>query len=177
MHSGLYGHEMSTEELYARLGIVIGHELSHAFDSKGAQFDKDGNLIEWWTKEERAEFRKKNERLANYFNSIHPWEGLYLRGNILTGEACADMAGLKVILRLASGKPDFDYDKFFRNYAYIWLTKDNLAMAKSRVDDVHPMPYLRINVTLQQFDEFLEKYGVQEGDGMYLSKEDRVLIW
>ena len=69
-------------------------------------------------------------------------------GSIMTGEACADMAGIKVMLRLAAENPDFDYDKFFRSYA-----------------------------TLQQYDEFLDFYGITEGDGMYLAPEDRVAIW
>ena len=81
------------------------------------------------------------------------------------------------MLRIAAGKPGFDYDRFFRSFAELWLTKDNMTTARARVDDAHPMPYLRINVTLQQFDEFLDCYGITEGDGMYLAPEDRVSIW
>ncbi len=169
--------DMSDEELYAKLGTSIAHETSHAFDSKGAQFDKDGNMQNWWTEEDNNLFHKKNEKLAAYYNKIHPWEGQYLRGSIMTGEACADMAGMKCMLRIAAGKPGFDYDRFFRSYAELWLTKDNMMTAKARVDDAHPMPYLRINVTLQQFDEFLDCYGITEGDGMYLAPEDRISIW
>ena len=168
---------MSDEELYAKLGTAIAHEISHAFDSKGAQFDKDGNMHNWWTEEDNNMFHLKNEKLAAYYNKIHPWEGQYLRGSIMTGEACADMAGMKCMLRIAAGKPGFDYDKFFRSYAGLWLTKDNAMMARARVDDPHPMPYLRVNVTLQQFDEFRDCYGIAEGDGMYLAPEERVNIW
>lgn len=98
-------------------------------------------------------------------------------GSIMTGEACADMAGIKVMLRLAAENPDFDYDKFFRSYANVWLIKDTLEMAYIRINDTHPMGYLRINATLQQYDEFLDFYGITEGDGMYLAPEDRVAIW
>ena len=87
------------------------------------------------------------------------------------------MAGMKAVLRIAGEKKDFDYDKFFRAMADIWLLKDTLQNAYKRINNVHPMGYLRINCTLQQYDEFLNFYGIAEGDGMYLAPEDRVAIW
>ena len=74
-------------------------------------------------------------------------------------------------------KEDFDYDAFFRAYANLWLTRDSLQKVYQRINDNHPMPYLRTNATLQQFDEFLDFYGITEGDGMYLAPESRVSIW
>ena len=173
----LYRSDMSDEELYGKLGIVIGHEISHAFDRNGAQFDKDGNMSMWWTEEDYAEFQERNDRLADYYNAMHPWEGQDFYGSIMTGEACADMAGMTVMLKLAAEKEDFDYDTFFRSYAEVWLTKEPLQMAYIRINDNHPMGYLRINTTLQQYDEFLDFYGITEGDGMYLAPENRVAIW
>ena len=81
------------------------------------------------------------------------------------------------LCRVAATKKDFDYDKFYRAYADGFLTKDTLQYAYGRINDVHPMHYLRINCTLQQFDEFLNFYGITEGDGMYLAPEDRVAVW
>ena len=173
----IYNSDMSDEELLAKLGSVIGHEISHAFDSSGAQFDKDGNMANWWTEEDQAAFLERNQKMADYYNAMHPWEGQDFYGSIMTGEAGADMAGVKVVLRIAAGMEDFDYDAFFRAYADAWLAKDTLQMAYIRINDVHPMPYLRINCTLQQFDEFLDFYGITEGDGMYLAPADRVIIW
>ena len=172
-----YRSDMRDEELYATLGMVIGHEISHAFDREGAQFDKDGNMVNWWTEEDYAAFLEKNAKLEAYYNAMHPWQGQDFKGAIMTGEACADMAGLKVALRIAKGKENFDYDLFFRSYAGIWATKETLQRAYSRINDNHPMPYLRINATLQQFDEFLNFYDIREGDAMYLAPEDRVSIW
>ena len=174
---GVYSSDMSDEELYAKLGTVIGHEISHAFDRSGAQFDKDGNMSMWWTEEDYAAFQQRNADMEAYYNAMHPWEGQDFHGSIMTGEACADMAGVKVMLQLAAEKEDFDYDAFFRSYADLWLTKDTLQRAYRRINDVHPMMYLRINATLQQFDEFLDCYDIREGDGMYLAPEDRVNIW
>ena len=174
---GMYNSDMSDEELYGTVGAVIGHEISHAFDSSGAQFDKTGNMFSWWTEEDYATFLERNEKMAAYFNAMHPWEGQDFYGSIMTGEACADMAGVKVMLLLAAEKQDFDYDLFFRTYAGVWLLKDTLEMAYVRINDTHPMGYLRINATLQQYDEFLGFYGITEGDGMYLAPEDRIAIW
>ena len=173
----IYHSDMSDEEVLAKLGTAIGHEISHAFDRTGAQFDKNGDMKNWWTQEDKEEFKKRNQKLAAYYDAIHPWEGQDLEGSSMTGEACADMAGMKVCLRIASEDENFDYDKFYRAYADLWLLKENLMTAQALVEDVHPMNYLRINCTLQQFDEFLDQYGITEGDNMYLAPEDRVSIW
>ena len=173
----IYNSRMSDEELLAKLGNVIGHEFSHAFDRSGAQFDKDGNMINWWAEEDYAVFLDRNAKMEAYYDAMHPWEGQNFYGSIMTGEACADMAGMKCMLRIAAEKEDFDYDAFFRAFADLWLEKDTLQMAYSLINDTHPMGYLRINCTLQQFDEFLDFYGITEGDGMYLAPEDRVSIW
>ena len=95
----------------------------------------------------------------------------------MKGEACADMAAVKCILRIAAEKEDFDYDKFFSAFADRYACSDTPVMAMMRLIDVHPMNYLRVNATLQQYDEFLNFYGITEGDNMYLAPEDRVAIW
>lgn len=87
------------------------------------------------------------------------------------------IAAAAAALLLAAEKESFDYDAFFRAYASVWATKETTQMSYLRCNDLHPMPYLRVNVTLQQFDEFLECYDIKEGDGMYLAPEDRVNIW
>ncbi len=173
----IYNSEMSDEVLYSRLGVVIGHEISHAFDSIGSQFDKDGNKKEWWTDEDRKVFEERNEKLEAYLNSITLWEGQENNGKIQTGEVCADMGGVKCMLRLASKKKDFDYDEFYRSFANLWASKASLNYVYYYLTDEHPMSYLRVNVPLQQYDEFLDFYGIKEGDGMYLSPESRVTIW
>ena len=173
---GFYNSEMSDEELYGAIGTAIGHEISHAFDSKGAQFDKTGDMRSWWTEEDYAKFLERNKKMVDFYNAMHPWEGQDFYGSIMTGEACADMAGVKVMLKIAEEHPDFDYDKFFRTFANNWLTKDTLQRAYVRINDTHPMCYLRINATLQQYDEFLDYYGITEGDGMYLAPEDRRIM-
>lgn len=173
----MYRSDMSDEELLAKLGWVIGHEISHAFDSSGAQFDKDGNMADWWTEKDYAAFLARNEKMVAYYNNMHPWAGQDFHGSIMTGEACADMAGMKVVLRIASKIKGFDYDKLFRSFTDVWLVKQTIQSSYAQINDPHPMGYLRINCTLQQFDDFLNFYGIKKGDGMYLAPEDRVAIW
>ena len=173
----LYNSDMSDEELLAKVGTTIGHEISHGFDRTGAQFDKDGNMANWWTDEDYQKFTERNARLAAYYDAMHPWAGQSFHGSIMTGEACADMAGMKVALRIAAQREGFDYDAFFRAYANTWLMKMTLQQAYTVINDNHPMCYLRINCTLQQYDEFLDTYGIAEGDNMYLAPEDRVAVW
>ena len=173
-----YNKKMSKEELYANVGYAIGHEISHAFDSEGAQFDKNGNLLNWWQENELEEFRKKNDKMAQYYSAMYPWKGAKLEGMILTGEAGADMTSMKCMLRMAEIIPNFNYDKFFRSYASCHRSIMTLEEQENNyLGDEHPLGYLRINTVLQQFDKFNKVYDIKEGDGMYLAPEDRVIIW
>jgi len=173
----LYYTGMSTEALYGGLGAVIGHEISHAFDANGSQYDVNGNYSDWWKEEDVAAFEAKNQALADYISSMYPWKGENFTGANLSSESCADMGGIKVMLLLAKEIDGFDYDVFFRTFANYYLTKERLTRVYTMLDDVHPMDYIRTNLTLQQFDEFLETYDIKKGDGMYLAPEKRVNIW
>ena len=174
----LYDTEMTDEELYGALGYIIGHEISHAFDSTGAQYDENGNVSDWWTEEEKAAFDEKNRRLADYFSKMTAWEGMPINGSMLTGEAGADMGSVACILHIAKSKENFDYDAFFKSVANTWKALAYPEVMESQIQtDPHPLDYLRVNAVLQQFDEFYETYGIEEGDGMYLAPEDRVAIW
>ncbi len=174
-----YRPEMSYEEKLGGIGAVIGHEVSHAFDTKGAQFDKTGNVSRWWTEEDYKEFQARADKLIKYFDgmTVTP-EGTKYNGKLVQTEVIADMAGIKAMLGIAKDRKDFDYDKFFRNYARIWKlieTRERTDMVLKR--DVHAFPYLRVNATLQQYEEFYRYYGISEGDGMYLAPADRVAVW
>ena len=174
----IYTTDMSREEVYGRIGAIIGHEISHAFDSSGSQFDKDGNMVDWWTKKDSAAFEKRIEKVRSYYDRIAIYGEQYLVGTKLDGEATADIAGLGCMLRLAEKEEDFDYDAMFRSYAKFWCGKQTpYLMEYLNIYDSHPPMYLRCNVTLQQFDKFLETYDIQEGDGMYLAPEDRIAVW
>ncbi len=176
--SDVYNDNMSREQILGGIGAVIGHEISHAFDPSGSQFDENGKFTDWWTKEDHEAFEERTQKLIDYYNSITVFKDVNVNGSNVQGEAIADMASIKVMLAMAAGEDDFDYDAFFRGYAAFWrqstLYENEYYKAKA---NPHPMNYLRTNVTLQQYDEFLETYGISEGDGMYLAPEDRVTVW
>lgn len=174
----LYDPSQGEEALYAALGTTIGHEISHAFDPTGAQFDKDGNLNDWWTAEDNAAFKAKTQKLIDYYDKVQPFAGCEYSGDHVQGEVVADLGGMKCILAICKKKENFDYDKFFRAYASAWATTSTGEFEEYLVVmDEHPMHYLRVNAVVQQFDEFIKTYDIKEGDGMYMAPEDRFLVW
>ena len=169
---------ISDEELYAGLGTIIGHEISHAFDTSGALFDKNGDYVNWWTEEDYETFEQKTDELIKYLSSITVWLNGYVNGKMVCGETIADIAGMKVILRMAEKLPDFNYEEFFTAYAKSWRS---IMSEESEqyyfATDTHLLDYLRTNIVVQQFEEFYETYDVKKGDTMYLSPKKRINIW
>lgn len=174
-----YRSDMSIEEKYGAIGSVIGHEISHAFDTNGSQYDEVGNVKDWWAEVDKKAFRERANKLVAYYDNVVAFDdGTKYNGQMVQTEAIADIAGLKVMLTLAKKIPDFDYDKFFKAFARIWARVHTIESAENAVlTDTHPLHYLRGNVTVQQFDEFIETYGIKEGDGMYIAPEDRIAVW
>ncbi|MCR5790129.1 MAG: M13 family metallopeptidase [Lachnospiraceae bacterium] len=174
-----YRSDMPIEEKYGALGTVIGHEISHAFDTNGAQYDADGNVANWWTDEDYAAFSQRAQKVVDFYDNVVAFDdGTPYSGQLVQTEAIADMAGMKCMLKMAEKIEGFDYDAFFRANARLWSLAETLQSEEAAVmSDPHPLNYLRANVGAQQFDEFMETYDVQEGDGMYLAPEDRIGVW
>lgn len=180
----VYRLDMSREEKLALLGEIIGHELTHGFDPLGIQYDENGNRTGgddapcgWLPEADYEAFMERANRISEYFSAIWPFPYAACPGELQWGEAAADIGGLTIGLAIARQTPDFDYDLYFRTHARLWRKQDTLVSERSDLYNEHPLSHLRINVTVQQFDEFLETYGVGEGDGMYLAPEDRICIW
>lgn len=169
----------SDEENMAHLGYIIGHEISHAFDSSGYLYDKDGNQNKWWTDEDEEAFQKRVAKLANYYSTFKCFRNAdNINGTLIQGEAIADNGGLKCMLAISHKKDNFDYQKFFRAYAHTWATCRKYSVEVLLLSqDNHPLPFLRTNVTIQQFDEFYDAFDIQPGDGMYLAPEKRIAVW
>lgn len=174
----LYNDDMKTEEVYAMIGVVIGHEISHGFDPNGAMYDEVGNYSDWWTQEDYEAFDELTKKLVEYYDGITIWEEFNCNGELVKGEACADMAGVACMLNLAAKEENFDYDLFFKSYSKLWAANSSTNMDYYLGEyDEHPLNYLRVNVVVAQFDEFYETYDIKEGDGMYIAPENRVKIW
>ena len=173
-----YDPDMTYEEKLGGIGMVIAHEISHAFDDNGANYDAEGRLNNWWEPEDAAAFQARAEKLAAYYDGYEPYPGGTYSGARVQSEAIADMTSMKCMLAIAAETEGFDYDAFFRQYATVWRTKMlRSALTVTLATDPHPLGCLRTNVTVQQFEEFYETYGVKPGDGMYLAPEDRVSVW
>ena len=174
----LYDASMTHEELFANVGDTVAHEISHAFDTTGAQFDEKGNLRNWWTEEDQKAFAQRADKLAAYYDKIEPFQDVNCVGSQIEGEAIADLVAMKILLRIAAKEAGFDYDKFFRTFSETWKTITTIQTEYYTLSqDTHPLAYLRVNAVVQQFDEFYDTYGIKKGDGMYLAPDQRLVVW
>jgi putative endopeptidase len=163
--------------------MVIAHEISHAFDKNGAQRDENGNMRQWWTESDMAEFEKRTAAMKALFDGIEV-DGGTVNGEITLGENIADAGGLSCALETASARmPDkhltaSQLEEFFRSYAVMWRSKTRPQTRELLLlEDTHAPPKLRVNVQLSNCGEFYDAFGVKEGDKMYISPERRVQIW
>ncbi|MBP9996608.1 MAG: M13 family metallopeptidase, partial [Lachnospiraceae bacterium] len=164
------------------IGIVIGHEMSHAFDTNGSQYDKDGNLVNWWTDEDREAFRQRTKAVGERYAMYEILDGESPNADLVITETVADLAGTSVVLDLLAGKEkegiQVNYEDFFIADATCWrrlLTK-NVVQEKLKTD-YHAPDFLRVNVNVSQFDKFYETFDIKEGDRMYTKPEDRLSVW
>ena len=171
---------LTKEQLYGRIGVVIGHEITHGFDSTGSLYDKDGKVADWWTKEDKDAFNTKINKMISYYeNDLRILnDDTKMTGSLLTGEIIADMGGMKTLIEMGKKIEGFNWDEFFKNNSMFYnFSYTEAAVREANESDPHPIPYLRVNVTVAQFDQFLKTYGVNPGDGMYIAPNDRVAIW
>ena len=179
LEAPIYSKNMTYEEKLGGLFTVVGHEITHGFDSNGAQYDKDGYNNPILSEDDLKKFNDKNQVVGAYYTTQSPFTGAgMILGPQVAAEATADMGGIKATLHLAEKQKDFDYDLYFRSFATIWRTNVSVESEKKSIQsDPHPLAFYRINVGLQQFEEFYETYGIKEGDGMYLAPERRINVW
>lgn len=174
---------------YGGIGAVIGHEISHAFDDSGSRFDGDGNVNNWWTEKDLAEFEKRGNLLADQYSAIEVLDSVFINGKFTLGENIGDLGGVLGAydgLQLhfkENGRPD-DIDgftaeqRFFMSWATVWrtLTREDALRTQIKTDPHSPGNYRAIQ-PLKNIDAFYEAFDIKEGDGMWLAPEDRVRIW
>ena len=169
---------------------MIGHEITHAFDLSGSQFDKDGNYVDWWTDADRTAFDALNEKVAAEYDKVEVKPDLFVDGQLTVTENVADMGGMQVAfdaLQLAlgtSGDPgDIDgltqAQRFFIAAAQVWREKmRDEALASQVQSDSHSPGIARATVPAENMDAFYAAFpDVQPGDPDYIAPEDRVVIW
>ena len=173
---------------YGAIGVVIGHEMTHGFDDQGRQFDKDGNMHDWWAASDGEQFKARTDKYADFFSAIKVLPDLNANGRLTLGENLADHGGLQVAyaafknatknhpLPVIDGlTPD---QRFFLAYAGVWAGNITEAEIRNRTkSDPHSLGRWRVNGALPHIDAWYEAFGVKPGDKMYIPKEQRLPLW
>ena len=173
---------------YGAIGAVIGHEISHGFDDQGSQYDGDGNLRDWWTKDDRANFKAKTDALARQYDAYVPVPGYHVNGSLTLGENIADDSGVAIAYKAyklsLGGKeaPVIDGltgdQRFYMGFGQVWRSKtrdeQQIVLIKT---DPHSPGRFRANGTMVNQPGFYEAFGVKPGDKMYVAPEQRIIIW
>jgi len=173
---------------YGAIGAVIGHEISHAFDDEGSQYDEKGNLRNWWTDQDHEKFAKKTAALVKQYNRFSPLQGYNVNGELTLGENIADNSGLAIAMKAYKislhGKPApkrngyTGEQRFYIGFAQVWQMKarDEFALVLLKTDPHSPV-LARTNGTVQNQPEFYKAFNVKPGDKLYLAPKERVIIW
>lgn len=162
---------------YGGIGAVMAHEMSHAFDNNGSKFDEKGNLADWWTAEDLANFEARAQKMIEVWDG-EPSVGGTVNGKLTVSENIADAGGLSCALEAAKGEAQPDLAEFFKNWARVWRFKSSEEYAKMLLAvDVHSPAKLRCNMQVRNLPEFYSTFDVSEKDGMYVAPEKRVAIW
>ena len=169
-------HQTRSENL-GGIGAVIGHEISHAFDSNGAKCDELGNLNNWWTKADERKFNKKVSAMVKQFDGIElPWGTV--NGKFTVSENIADNGGMAVTLDIMSRTEGVSFEEYFTNWARVWCQKAKPEYQKLLLQvDVHGPAYLRSNMPPRNFPEWYATFNVKKSDKMYITPSKRVVIW
>ena len=172
-----YSINQTRSENLGGIGAVIGHEISHAFDSNGAKCDELGNLNNWWTKADERKFNKKVNAMIKQFDGIElPWG--VVNGKFTVSENIADNGGMAVTLDIMSQTEGASFEEYFANWARVWCQKAKPEYQALLLQvDVHGPCYLRANMPPRNFPEWYTAFNVKKSDGMYLAPSKRVVIW
>ena len=173
---------------YGAIGVVIGHEMTHGFDDQGRQFDKDGNMHDWWTEADGKNFTERTDKYADFFSKIKVLPDLNANGRLTLGENLADHGGLQVAwyaYKNATKRnrlPVIDGltadQRFFLAYAGVWAGNVTEAEIRNRTkSDPHSLGRWRVNGALPHIDMWYEAFGVKEGDKMFIPKSERLPLW
>lgn len=172
-----YSIHQTVSENLGGIGAVISHEISHAFDNNGAHFDENGNLNNWWTEKDFANFKTLTQQMIEQWDGI-PFGGGKVNGELVVSENIADNGGLAVTLQIMHTLDDANFEEYFMNWARIWCMKGTDAYIQYLlVNDVHSPAKLRANISIRNFREWYDTFGVKETDEMYIPEEKRLIMW
>ncbi len=184
-----YGANTDVAINYGAIGGVIGHEFSHGFDDSGSKYDKDGNLNDWWSAEDRAKFDAKTQIVVDQFDKYEPYPGVFVQGKLTLGENIADLGGLTLGYyalqkyykdnggreTLAGFTPE---QRLYLGWAQVWASNSRPEYVKQQVTtDPHSPAQYRVNGPMSNLDEFRKAWNAKEGDKMVRTGELQAKIW
>lgn len=177
LQAPFYSFKQSRSQNLGGIGAVIAHEISHAFDNNGAKCDENGNLNNWWTKEDFRKFNARTKKMAREFDGIElPWGTV--NGKFIVSENIADNGGMAATLDIMSHMKDANYEEYFLNWGRVWCIKAKPEYQKMLLAvDVHAPAVLRANMQPRNFEEWYTTFDVKKTDAMYLAPSKRVHIW
>ena len=173
---------------YGAIGAVIGHEMTHGFDDQGCQFDKDGNLANWWTADDKARYDERTKVVADWFSEQEAVPGLKVNGQKTLGENVSDNGGLKIAYRAFENRMKQEplglvdgftpAQRFYLAYARVWACNSTPEYTAMLVNsDVHSPARLRVMAALPMIDTWYEAFGIKSTDKMFIPQEKRALVW
>lgn len=173
---------------YGAIGVVIGHEMTHGFDDQGRQFDKEGNLKDWWTAEDAEQFDERAAKLADFYDKIEVAPGVFANGKFTLGENIADQGGLQVsydaFKKATKDNPLTEKDgftadqRFFLAYSNVWAgnVRDEEVLKRTKTDP-HSLGKWRVNGALPHVEAWYQAFNIQPEDELYLAPEERAVVW
>lgn len=167
-------------ERLGTLGMILAHEVTHAFDANGSQFDENGNLDDWWSEEDKEMFAELKQEVSDYYSQFEVLNGKYINGGKTVNENIADLGAVACIVDIANekGATEGELKKMFSSFAGIWAScESDEYMELLLLQDVHAPNEFRVNAVLSSIDEFYEVYDIYPWNEMWMSVNDRVRVW
>ena len=178
LQSPLYDINASYEENLGGIGYIIAHEITHAFDNNGAKYDENGNAADWWTEKDYDEFQKLCAKMTDFYDGKEAAPGIAANGARTLSENVADNGAVQCIPEIVSELENPDYSALYRSIARTWLqTSSREYVQYLNQIDTHSAAKLRVNMPVENCEEFYKTFNVCESDGMYVAPQNRVVIW
>lgn len=178
LNAPFYDKDASYAANLGSIGMILAHEIGHAFDKGGATRDENGCLNNWWTEEDEAEFKKIQDRFVDYYNRFEVVDGVVQDANVTITENMADFAAMQIIMDII-GDDKQAQKECFEAYANMWaqLGTTSYLTDSYLMNDEHAAKVVRVNAIVASFDQFYEIYDIKEGDALYVAPEDRLKLW
>ena len=178
LNAPIYDKDASYAANLGAIGAVIAHEIGHAFDANGAQYDENGVLNNWWTEEDAAIFQEKQQEFVDYYSKFEVIDGVTQDSLVTITENMADVAGIQCVFDIIGDDREAQKEAL-ESFATMWaqIGTSNYLTSEQLLQDVHSSNQVRVNACVTTIDAFYEIYDIQEGDPMYVAPEDRLKLW